>query len=93
MSQPKRKIELSCQIKAIDDLISRSDVNDVLSSITETKTDIVDILCIYQTSDKVMHYSYAIKADDKSDEQLKALGMIRYAEDRILHPSNECEDE
>jgi hypothetical protein len=93
MGQSTRKIKLSRKIKTVDDLLARSDVNDVLTSVAETKPDIIDIICIYQTSDKIIHYSYAIKAEAKDDEQLKALGMLRYVEDMIIHPGNECEDE
>lgn len=93
MSQPTRKIKLSRKIKTIDDLISRSDVNDILSNIASQKVDITDIVCIYKTSDGFIQYSYAINEPNTTGEVIKVLGLIEYAKNILLNPNDKSEEE
>ena len=86
-----RKLKISRNIKTVDDLITRSDVNDILSEAAQNKADITDIIIISKTSDGLMHYSWAVD-DDGKNETLKALGMIEYTKNMILNPPEDEDD-
>jgi hypothetical protein len=53
----------------------------------------VDIIAIYKTSDGGICYNYAIEAKDKRDQDLKAIGLMDFAKDMILHPCNMSEND
>ncbi len=84
-----RKLKLTNKIKSVNDLLSRSDVNDVLDELSHDKSDITDMIVIYKTSDNKMNYSYALT--DNDNEYIQALGMVEYFKSMLLNGSSKDE--
>jgi hypothetical protein len=82
-----RKLKLTNRIKTVNDLLTRSDVNDVLDELSKNKSDVTDMIVIYKTSNNLMHYSYAI--NDNNNETLRVLGMVEYFKNMILNGDDE----
>jgi hypothetical protein len=87
-----RRIKLSTKIKTMNDILARSDVNDVIEGIVNDKKDITDILIICKLSDNTIHYVYTmnesdIQNSDIQNSELKTLGLMEYTKNSILNPS------
>ncbi len=56
-----KSTKLPAKIKTVSDLLSQSDINEVVSNLVENKDKITDIITVYYTKDGTMYFDASAK--------------------------------
>ena len=70
------------RIKTIDDLFTRSDVNELLEKVIKEKSDICNLVIMWKNSKGIVEYLVT------DNPQTEIVGLIEFTKNMILNPDD-----